>query len=300
VHLLNGSGLVDQSMLTGESIPVEAGSGADTFAGALIRRGEATASAIQTGVRTKFGHTAELVKTAQVVSSQQKTVLMVVRNLAFLNGLVIVSLLVYASFRGLCWGEIVPLMLTAVLAAIPVALPATFTLATALGAHALGKFGVLPTRLSAIDEAASMEVLCVDMTGTLTLNALQVTCVRAMAGAYEAHVLALAAFASAEGGQDPIDAAIRLASAHQPDDASSTLDSFVPFDPARKMSEAHVIDQVGGRLLVIKGACETIMAQASADRASFPAAWYCTYALHALGAADVSQRNLRGGTQYGL
>jgi H+-transporting ATPase len=268
VHILEGSVLVDQSMLTGESVPVEAGEGADTFAGALVRRGEATARVMQTGIRTRFGRTAELVKTAQVVSSQQKTVLMVVRNLALLNGLAIVALIVYAFHRGLGWSEIIPLLLTAVLAAIPVALPATFTLATALGARALTKIGVLPTRLSAIDEAATMDVLCADKTGTLTLNALQVSCVRGVAGSGEAHVLALAALASAEGGQDPVDAAIRAASEQQHGEALATLEAFVPFDPDRKMSEAHVTDHAGVHLRVVKGACETIMADAPADAAS--------------------------------
>ena len=102
-------------------------------------------------------------------------------------------------------------MLTAVLASIPVALPATFTLALALGARALAKRGVLPTRLSAVDEAATMDVLCADKTGMLTRNALTVTTVRPMPGFDEVRVLALAALASSDGGQDPVDAAIRSA-----------------------------------------------------------------------------------------
>ena len=111
--------------------------------------------------------------------------------------------------------EIVPLVLTAVLASIPVALPATFTLAAALGARALAKLGVLPTRLSAVDEAATMDVLCADKTGTLTQNALTVTTVHPMPGFDEAHVLALAALASSDGGQDPVDGAIRAAASAQ-------------------------------------------------------------------------------------
>jgi H+-transporting ATPase len=271
VHLLQGSVLLDQSMLTGESVPVDAGKGADTFAGALVKRGEATARVMQTGARTTFGHTAELVQTADVVSSQQKTVLLVVRNLALLNGLVIVALVVYASIRGMGWSDIVPLVLTAVLAAIPVALPATFTLASALGARSLAKLGVLPTRLSAISEAATMDVLCVDKTGTLTLNTLRVCGVRSMDGSSQAHVLALAALASADGGQDPVDMAIQAASASARDDQAPTLDSFLPFDPARKMSEARITDQAGVHMRVVKGACETIMAQAPADAAGMAA-----------------------------
>jgi len=113
-----------------------------------------------TGTRTKFGRTAELVRTAHVVSSQQKAVLRVVRNLAAFNGLVIVLLVAYAVFLKMPFAEIVPLVLTAILASIPVALPATFTLAAALGARSLAKLGVLPTRLSAVDEAGTTDVLC--------------------------------------------------------------------------------------------------------------------------------------------
>jgi H+-transporting ATPase len=93
-----------------------------------------------------------------------------------------VLLVAYAWFLEMSLDEIIPLILTAVLASIPVALPATFTLAAALGARALAKRGVLPTRLSAVDEAASMDVLCADKTGTLTRNALTVTTVHPMPG----------------------------------------------------------------------------------------------------------------------
>jgi H+-transporting ATPase len=200
VHLTKGEVLLDQSMLTGESVPIEAGAGFETYAGALVRRGEAVAKVTATGARTKFGRTAELVRTAHVVSSQQKAVLHVVRNLAGFIGIVIVLLVTYAWFLEMSLDEIIPLVLTAVLASIPVALPATFTLAAALGARALAKRGVLPTRLSAVDEAASMDVLCADKTGTLTRNALTVTTVHPMPGFDQAHVLALAALASSDGG----------------------------------------------------------------------------------------------------
>jgi len=133
-------------------------------AGALVRRGEAVAEVTATGTRTKFGRTAELIRTAHVVSSQQKAVLRVVRNLAAFNGVVIVMLVAYAYFLKMPLAEIVPLVLTAILASIPVALPATFTLAAALGARALAKLGVLPTRLSAVDEAGTTDVLCADKT----------------------------------------------------------------------------------------------------------------------------------------
>ena len=130
---------------------------------------------------------------AKAWSSQQKAVLRVVRNLAIFNGIMIVALVAYAWFLKMPVTEIIPLVLTAVLASIPVALPATFTLASAIGARALAKLGVLPTRLSAVDEAATIDILCSDKTGTLTRNELSVTSVRPMPGFDEAHILGLAA-----------------------------------------------------------------------------------------------------------
>jgi H+-transporting ATPase len=216
VRLIEGSVLIDQSMLTGESVPVEAGAGFETYAGALVRRGEAVAEVTATGLHTKFGRTAELVRTAHVESSQQKAVLRVVRNLAMVNGVLILIMLGYAWALKMPGSEIVPLVLTGVLASIPVALPATFTLAAALGARALAKLDVLPTRLSAVDEAASIDVLCADKTGTLTQNELTVTSVHVMSGFDESHVLGLAARASSDSGQDPVDTAVRAAAATKP------------------------------------------------------------------------------------
>jgi H+-transporting ATPase len=254
VRLTEGSVLLDQSMLTGESVPIEAGAGFETYAGALVRRGEAVAEVTATGARTKFGRTAELVRTAHVESSQQKAVLRVVRNLAMLNGVIIVILVGYAYALKMPGSEIIPLVLTAVLASIPVALPATFTLAAALGAKALARLGVLPTRLSAVDEAASIDVLCSDKTGTLTQNELTVTAVHAMPGFDESHVLGVAALASSDGGQDPVDGAIRAAAAKKAASDLPKLTKFVPFDPGTKMSEATATDPGGATVRAVKGA----------------------------------------------
>jgi H+-transporting ATPase len=259
VHLVDGSVSLDQSMLTGESLPIEAGPGVDTYAGALVRRGEATALVTSTGAHTKFGRTAELVRTAHVESSQQKAVLRIVRNLAMFNAAVIFLIGVYAYFHAMPWSEIIPLLLTSVLAAIPVALPATFTLAAALGARALAKIGVLPTRLSAVDEAATIDVLCSDKTGTLTRNELSVTSARPMKGFDEALLLGLAALASSDGGQDAVDAAIRSASAQKPASNLPKLTSFVPFDPAKKTSEALATDAKGGVERIVKGAFTAVI-----------------------------------------
>src|ERR1700691_4507215 len=254
VHLIGGSVLLDQSMLTGESLPIEGVPGVNTYAGALVRRGEATAVETATGIHTKLGRTADLVRTAHAASSQQKAVLRIVRNLAIFNGVVILVIGAYAYFHAMPWSEIIPLLLTSVLAAIPVALPATFTLAAALGARSLAKLGVLPTRLTAVDEAATINVLCSDKTGTLTRNELSVTSVRPMAGFDEGHVLGLAALASSDGGQDSVDAAIRSAAAYKPVSDLPKLTKFVPFDPGKKTSEAMTTDAKGGQERIVKGA----------------------------------------------
>jgi len=267
VCLTDGQVLLDQSMLTGESVPIEAGPGVQTYAGALVRRGEAVARVTATGTRTRFGRTAELVRTAHVTSSQQKAVFRLIRNLAACNGLIILLMLAYAHWLHLPFADAVALGLTAVLASIPVALPATFTLAAAVGARSLARLGILLTRLSAVDEAASMDVLCSDKTGTLTRNELTVTHVQAMEGFDPAHVLALAAAASSDGGQDPVDQAIRGAAARQPVDDAPRCSAFTPFDPATKLSSAMVVDANGTPAQVIKGAVTALIGLAPSPEA---------------------------------
>jgi H+-transporting ATPase len=168
--------------------------------------------------------------------------------------------------------EMIPLVLTAVLASIPVALPATFTLASALGARALTGQGVLPTRLSAVDEAASMDVLCADKTGTLTRNHLSVTAVHPMPGSDDSLVLTMAALASSEGGQDPVDLAVRSAASLKPAAHPPKLSHFVPFDPATKMAEATAVDPGLGSIRILKGAFMVISRLAPASPAATAAA----------------------------
>ena len=264
-HILDGSVELDQSMLTGESLPVEADAGTDTFSGALVRRGEASARVTATGTRTKFGQTAELVRSAHGASSQQRAVLKIVRNLAFFNGGVILLMGVYALSHSMPWNEVVPLFLTAILAAIPVGLPATFTLSSAIGARSLAKLGVLPTRLSAVDEAGTIDVLCVDKTGTLTANQLSVATVSPLSGFSEEQVLGIAALASSVGGEDAVDAAIRSAAEKKSSPDTPRLIAFTPFDPAKKTSEATATDKEGAIVKIVKGAAATIFDLAASD-----------------------------------
>jgi H+-transporting ATPase len=294
VRLVGGSVLIDQSMLTGESVPIEASAGLQTYAGALVRRGEAVAEVTATGTRTKFGRTAELVRTAHVTSTQQKVVFRVVRNLALFNSGIIALLASYAWARAMPPRELVPLLLTAVLTSIPVALPATFTLAAAIGARALAKLGVLPTRLSAVDEAATMDVLCVDKTGTLTQNELTVTVVRALDGFDEPHVLGLAALASSDGGQDPVDVAIRAAASRKSAGDLPKLIRFIPFDPATKTAEAAGTAADGAVWRIIKGAFSVVQGLAgAAPAASAVAAELETKGFRVLAVASGPDKGLR-------
>jgi H+-transporting ATPase len=169
-------------------------------------------------------------------------------------------------------GEIVSLALVAVLSSIPVALPAMFTLAAAVGARALARQGVLPTSLSAVDEAAGIDVLCADKTGTLTRNELAVMAVEPMAGFDAGHVLALASLASSDGGRDPVDAAIRAAAAATPVSGAPALVTFIAFDPAAKRSEATVRQVDGTIARVVKGAFAAVADLAATADATAPLA----------------------------
>ncbi len=262
-RLLSGSVLLDQSMLTGESVAVERGPGEQAYAGALVRRGEAVAEVGATGAHTFFGRTAELVHAADIQSSEQKAVLGVVKALSAVNIVIVVGMVAYAYAIGMTLAQIVPLVLAALLSAVPVAMPAVFTLAATLGARRLADEGVLLARLSALQEAAMIDVLCVDKTGTLTMNSLSVSGVVPLAdGLTEAALLSRAAAASSANGQDPVDTAIRAAAA-QRGGAALPVIRFTPFDPAAKMAEALVADPGGTTLRIAKGSPIAIAALAA-------------------------------------
>ena len=255
-RIISGAVLVDQSMLTGESVPVDANPGSTVYAGSLVRRGQAVAEVTATGAKTYFGKAAELVRVAHARSTEQSAVFSVTRKLAMVNGVVALMIVAYAHSIAVPSAELIRLALTALLATIPAALPATFTLSSAIAAQMLARHGVLLTRLSAAHEAAAMDVLCSDKTGTLTRNALEVVDVLAMPGADRERVLGLAALASSEADQDPIDSAIRNAAAGHA--AAERATRFVPFDPATKIAEASVVDAEGNESHIIKGAFEII------------------------------------------
>lgn len=257
-RIVSGSVLVDQSTLTGESVPTEAQPGSTVYAGTMVRRGQAVAEVTATGAGTYFGRTAELVRAARSASAEQAAVLTVTRNVAAINGTVALVVIGAGYAMALPTPDLVGLALTALLGTIPVALPATFTIAAAFGAQALARHGVLLTRLSTAHEAAGIDVLCADKTGTLTRNAIEVAEIVAFAGFDRNEVLALAARASSVADQDPIDSAIRAAGPATHADRFGHLVRFAAFDPATKMSEAVVADGADQPRRIVKGAFEAV------------------------------------------
>ena len=258
VRLTDGHIQIDQSMLTGESLPLEAGSGQTAFAGSVVIRGEASGEVVATGARTYFGKTAELVRTATTVSHLQAIIFTIVKYLVVLDGALVLILLLYSRLEHLPMMEMLPFALMLLVASVPVALPATFTLATALGSMELAGNGVLVTRLSAIEEAAAMEVLCSDKTGTITQNRLTVTDVRSYAPYSENQVLRFGTLASDAASQDPIDLAILAdAGSQKIDPAGWKRLELIPFDPATKLSET-IIRKGPERWRAIKGAPDAV------------------------------------------
>jgi H+-transporting ATPase len=243
-----GSLLVDQSALTGESAAVSVEAGKIAYAGSMVRGGEATGEITATGPHTFFGKTAELVRTAGSANRQEHEIVGVVKNLFVVNAAMVVIVTGYAHHTGMSLGHTLPLLLTILLASIPVALPATFTLAAALGSLELSKRGVLITRLSALHDIASMTVLCSDKTGTLTRNEARANALWAAPGFTESDLVRAAALASDPAGQDPVDGAIIKAATDRGwHDGEIERTDFKPFDPATKRAEAVYHDEHGSR-----------------------------------------------------
>ena len=260
VKLLTGTLSVDQSALTGESKDVDKNSGDVLSSGSVVRRGEGNSVVILTGTRTYFGQTTELVQQARPKLHIEAVVAKVVRWLFVIVGGLSGVVIVISLIRAVPLAETIPLVLVLLMSAVPVALPVMFTVSMAVGAKELAKRGVLVTRLSAAEDAATMDVLCVDKTGTITMNQLAVTGVIPLENATESDVLFAGALASQEANQDPIDLAFLLMAKerHVFDGAPVvTLVSFAPFDTINRRTEA-VVEQNGQRLRFMKGAVRTI------------------------------------------
>lgn len=241
VKIFDGQLLVNQAALTGEALPVDIEPKEPTYAGSIVQRGEATGEVIATGARTSFGKTVDLVRTAKAPGHLATLIARIVRYLVAFDLLLVVGVLTYGLRAGIPLAEIMPFALIILIASIPVALPATFTLATTLGSMELTRQGVLVARLSAIEEAAEMDVLCVDKTGTLTQNQPTVFALSPYPPHSENALLQLAALGCDEATHDPIDLAI-LAAARQRQVFTPPTGNvqYIPFDPATKRSGAIV------------------------------------------------------------
>jgi plasma-membrane proton-efflux P-type ATPase len=260
VKVLTGSLSVDQSVLTGESKDADKVPGEVLSSGSVVRRGEGNGVVMLTGAKTYFGRTTQLVQIARPKLHIEAVVSKVVRSLFVIVGALLTVVIVMSLIRGAPLFEMIPLMLVLLMSAVPVALPVMFTVSMAIGSAELAKRGVLVTRLSASEDAATMDVLCVDKTGTITMNQLAVTGVIPLENAKDSDVLFAGALASQEANQDPIDLAfLAAAKAHHVFDGAPAVTpiSFAPFDAKNRRTEA-VLEQNGQRIHVMKGAVRTV------------------------------------------
>ena len=257
-EIISGNVLVDQSALTGESQPVDRNEGGLIYSGSVIKRGEATCNVTATGEKSYFGKTAELIKSAKKKGHIEELILKIVRYFIMIDGILVALILVYALIYKMNFTEMLPFALILPVASIPVALPVTFTLATALASMELANRGILVTHLSAIEDIASMEELCSDKTGTLTANTLSLSAFKPLEPFGENELFAYAAAASDESTQDPIDLSIlsyiKTNKLSLPDIGKPV--KFIPFDPQTKRAETLLeISKNGGKDLIssIKG-----------------------------------------------
>ncbi len=250
---------VDQSAVTGESLSVEKGPGQVVVSGSTITRGEATAVVVATGVKTAFGKTVELVQIAKPRLHMEEVTSKVVQWLLVMVGSLLAIGIAFTALQGRDVVSILPLAVVLLVSAIPVALPTMFTISMALGSLELAKKGVLITRLSAGEDAATMDVLCADKTGTITLNRLRVVETVPLDGYSDRDVLRFAALASQEANRDPIDLAVlEAARTRQVDAEGWNQRAFVPFDPASRRTAA-AIEKDGTRLFALKGAIQAVV-----------------------------------------
>jgi H+-transporting ATPase len=254
---------VDQSALTGESLPVEKKLSDSAYSGSIIRRGEIDAVVFATGMNTYFGKTAKLISEEKSKSHFQKAVIKIGNYLIVFAFVLVMIILLVALYRHESFMDILRFSLVLIVAAIPAALPAVLSVTMAVGAIALAKKEAIVSKLASIEEMAGMDILCADKTGTITQNELTMADVLPMGKFSQADCLLFASLASNRGSPDPIDSAIfnKSDSINEikekiPD---YTIVSSKPFDPVVKRSEALVKDKKGKTFKVTKGAPQVIL-----------------------------------------
>jgi H+-transporting ATPase len=266
-HLLAGDPVdVDQSALTGESLPATRITGETVYAGSIIRQGENEAEVKDTGQRTYFGKTAQLVQEAHTVSHFQRAVLKIGNFLIVLAVILVVLILSVALFRGDEMGTTLQFALVLTVAAIPVALPTVLSVTMAVGARLLAKKQAIVSRLAAIEELAGMDALCSDKTGTLTQNSLTMGEPFCVKGVTVEQIFLSAALASRAENQDPIDLAVLDGVKDAKQLKKYRIAHFQPFDPVHKRTEATVKDGTGASFKVTKGAAQVILELAANAR----------------------------------
>jgi len=268
LQIIGGNLQIDQSALTGESQEFGKSTDDALFSGSTVRQGEATAVVVETGVRTYFGRTTQLVESAHPTLHIEEVIKPVVKWLLLIVSILVSITVVVSLTEGGKLIEILPLSLVLLMSAIPVALPVMFTVSMALGSIELARRGVLVTRLSAAEDAATMDVVCADKTGTLTMNRLVLASVQPQPEYAADDVIRDGALASNEADQDPIDLAFLRAAWDRKllDDAVKTL-SFIPFSPKTRQTEA-VIESDGRQSRVVKGALRTVTEAVGVDASS--------------------------------
>ncbi len=268
LKLSGGSVVVDQSALTGESEQIAKGEDQVLYSGSMVARGEATAVVLATGPETYFGSTVQLVQAAQPKLHIEKLVSDLSKSLLIIVFIMLAIAFAFSLARGFDPVAILPLMLVLLLGAVPVALPAMFTISMAIGSMELVRKGVLITRLSAPDDAAKMDILCVDKTGTITVNSLSVTEVIPKNGYNADDVLLFGSLASQEADQDNIDRAFIAAAREKGLPLQSySIQKFVPFDPKERRTEA--VARAGRKTIrVMKGAVNVIAGLCGLDSAA--------------------------------
>jgi len=250
---------VDQSALTGESLPVSRGAGEAVFSGTVVRRGEGNALVYATGRDTSFGKTARLVEEAQTVSHFQRAVLKIGDYLIVVAIGLVVLIIAVALFRGDPIGETLQFALVLTVAAIPVAMPTILSVTMAVGARILAGRQAIVSRLAAIEELAGMDILCSDKTGTLTKNELTLGDPYCAEGGDRDAVILAAALASRSEDADPIDLAVLRELPKGASPEGYRVVRFVPFDPVAKRTEATVSAPDGTTFTVSKGAPQVIV-----------------------------------------